>query len=115
MPFYTKFCKIKISAEIAEIFTFKLVKLFNLRCLTNSITEIVKLSSSNLTKANYLNLSNVWRMKWECLFNTTAVSNTSYSKCFGDATVVLSNNSAFENLDSFSCALFDKVVCLPPI
>ena len=59
-------------------------KFLNLRSLTNSITEIVELSSSNLTNSNNLNLSNVGRVKGECLFNADTVSHLSNGECFSD-------------------------------
>ncbi len=87
------------------------LKLFlNLRALTNSVAEIVKLSASNLTASDNFNLFNVRRMYGESLLYANAVRNTSYSEGLGDSAAVLGNDSALEKLNSLSVTLFDLVV-----
>ena len=83
---------------------------FNLRCLADSVAEVVKLCSSNLTNTNDINLSYVRGMEGECLFNTTTIGNTSYSKCLGDSAAVLSNNGTLEHLNSLFVSFLDLVV-----
>ena len=63
----------------------KLANLFlNLSSLTNSITEIIKLSSANLTASYNLNLVYNRRVERENSFNTASVSYTSNCECFAD-------------------------------
>ena len=84
----------------------------NLCCLTNAVANVVELSTSNLTGANYLNLLNVGRMYRERLLDTATVSYASDSKRLGNSAAVLSDDSTLEDLYSFSCSLFDLVVNL---
>ena len=91
---------------------FVLLKLLNLSSLTNSVAEVVELGTSYLTVTNDLYLSYMGRVEGECLLNAATVSNSTNSKCFRDAAAVTSDYCAFEDLDSFSCTLTDKIVDL---
>ena len=82
----------------------------NLRCLTYTVTQIVQLGTSYLTGADGVNLGNVGGVDGESLLNAYAVGNTSYGEGLGDTAAVLSDNGAFEHLDSFLVTLFDLVV-----
>ena len=46
-------------------------------------------------------------MKWEDSFNANAVADLSDCESLSDAAVVLSDNDAFESLNSFRCAFYD--------
>ena len=82
----------------------------NLGCLTNSVTEVVQLSTANLTQTDNVYLSYVRRVEGEGLFNAAAVCNTANGEGFGDTAAMLSDYGAFEKLDSFTVTFFDKVV-----
>ena len=82
----------------------------NLGSLTNSASEVVELSTSNLTLTDNVNSHNVGRMNGESLFNAATVSNSSYGEGSGNAALVLSDNGALVHLNSFSCTLYDLVV-----
>ena len=84
----------------------------NLRRLTHSATQIVKLSAANLRLAEYYYLIYVGRMKGESLFNTYTGRNASYGKGFGDSAAVLSDNSSLEELNSLFLTLGDTNVNL---
>lgn len=89
----------------------KLKDLFlNLGCLTNLIADVVKLSTSNLTAADDIDLNYIGRMYGEGLFNAYAIGNTSNCEGLGDSAAVLCDDSSFEHLDSLSCTLDDFVV-----
>ena len=82
----------------------------NLGCLTNLLTDVVKLSTSNLTGADDINLNYIGRMYGEGLLNAYAIGNTSYCEGLGDSAAVLCDDGSFEHLDSLSCTLNDFVV-----
>ena len=82
----------------------------NLRSLTDSSTEVVELSAANLTLTDNVDSYYVGRVNGESLLNAAAVSNSSYGKGGGNATLVLCDNSTLVHLNSFSCTLNDLVV-----
>ena len=86
--------------------------LFNLCCLTNSVTQIVELRAANLRLTEYYNLVNVGRVDREGLLHTYAVGNTSYGEGLGNAAAMSGNNGTLEKLDSFLLALSDTDVNL---
>ena len=84
--------------------------LFYLGSLTNAITQIIKLRSADTTVSNKLNLGNVGRMYREYTLYAYAVSNTTYGKGFGDAAVILSDNSTLKYLNSLALAFTNLYV-----
>ena len=84
--------------------------LFDLRSLTDSATQIVQLSASDLTLTGGLNLYYVGRVDGERLLNSATVRNTSYSKGLGDTAAVLGNNRALKQLNSFAGTFLDAAV-----
>ena len=82
----------------------------NLRSLTNSSAEVVELSAANLTLTDNVDCYYVGRVNGESLLNAASVSNSSYGKGGGNATLVLCDNSTLVHLNSFSCTLYDLVV-----
>lgn len=68
--------------------------------LTDSVSQVVQLSSSNLSKSYYLNLLNNGRMERENSFNSAAVSNSAHGEGLAYTAVLLSNYGAFKDLDS---------------
>ena len=99
----------RYAAEI-PISEHKLYAFLDLCGFTGKSAQIVKLRATDFTLSYDLYLFNIGRMNRESLFNAYAVGNTSYGEGFGNATVFLSDNGAFENLNSFSCTLFNSVV-----
>ena len=95
---------------IVPFFTLK-VKLtdffLNLCSLAHAVTEIVKLSSANLTVSYNLNLADNGRMNGEYSFNSAAVRYSSYSKGLGNSAVLLGDNCSFKNLNSELVAFLD--------
>ena len=91
-------------------FRFWLDLFLNLGCLTNSVTQIVELSTSYLTLTDNVYLFYVGRVNREGLLYATAVRNTSYRERLGDSAAMLSNDSSFEHLDSLASTLLDLVV-----
>ena len=90
----------------------KLFLFLNLSCLTNSTSEVVELSATNLTYAIYFNLLNVRRMDRESLLNAYAVGNSSNREGLGDSAAVLSDNGTVEHLCSGLLSLSDADVNL---
>ena len=90
----------------------ELLLLLNLSCLTNSASEIVELSTANLTYAVYFNLLNIGRMDRESLLYANTVRNSSNSEGLGNATAMLSDNSTVEHLCSGLLSLGDTNVNL---
>ena len=82
----------------------------NLGALTNSVAEVVKLRTANLTVTDNFNLSYVGRVEREGLFYAYAVCNTTNSKGRANAAVVSCDYGAFKKLDSFASAFLDLVV-----
>ena len=87
-------------------------KFLNLGALTNSITEIEELGTSNLTASDNLYLLNSGRVDGEGLLNAATVSNVANGEGLGDAATVLADNGTLKNLNSLSGTLFDLVVNL---
>ena len=79
----------------------------NLSSLTNSVSEVVQLSSANLTVSDNLNLFNRRRVEREYSLNATAVCNTSNCESLVDAAVLLSDNCTLEYLDTELVAFLD--------
>ena len=84
--------------------------MLNLGSLSNSVTNIVELRTSNLTDADDIYLLNVGRVDGECLLDTATIRNTSNRKGLGNSAAVLCDNGSFEQLNSFAVTLFDSVV-----
>ena len=84
----------------------------NLSSLTNSVAEVVQLSSANLTVSNELYLLNCRRMQREYSLNTAAVSYTSNGESLVDSAVLLSDNSTLEHVDTVLLAVLDLYVKL---
>jgi len=84
--------------------------LLNLGCLTNAIANVVKLSTSNLTDTNDVDLLHIGRVDGERLLHAATVRNSSDGKGLGDAAAVLGDYGSFEHLDSLTRTLLDLVV-----
>lgn len=84
--------------------------LLNLGALTDSVAEVIKLSSSYLTLSDYVDLRNVRRMYGEYLLNTNTVRNLSYSKSLGDSAALLCDYCALEKLNSLVVSVLDLAV-----
>ncbi len=82
-------------------------KFLDLSSLTNSVTQIVELASTNLTGTNDLYARYVGRMDGEYSFNANTEGYASYSEGLGNSAALLSDNCSFENLDSFLGAFLD--------
>ncbi len=89
--------------------------LLDLSSLTNSVSEVIKLSSANLTASYDLYLVNNRRVEREYSLDTAAVSNTSYSESLTDAAVLLSDNCTLKDLDSALVAFLDLYVNLDSV
>ena len=77
----------------------------NARCLTNSIAEIVELSTSDLTYSGNNYLLNVRRMKGEGLFDANTVCNAANGEGLRDTAAILSDNGSFEDLGTGALTL----------
>ena len=86
--------------------------LFDFGGLTNSVTEVIKLSASDLTLANYFDLLNVGRVDGESLFYANTVRDTANGNSLLNATVLASNNGTLEYLNTLSVAFLDLCVNL---
>lgn len=82
----------------------------NLGALTNSVAEVVKLRTANLTVTDNFNLSYVGRVEREGLFYAYAVCYAANSEGGTNAAVVSCDYGAFKKLDSFASAFLDLVV-----
>ena len=82
----------------------------NFCTLTDSVSEIVELSTSDLTASYNVDFCNVGRVEREGLFYAAAVCNSAYRKGLRDTAAVLADNRALKKLDSFTSTLFDEVV-----
>ena len=80
-------------------------ELLNAGCLTNSVTEIVELSTSYLTNSGNNYLLNVGRMKREGLLNANTVCYAANGEGFGDTAAILGDNGSFENLNTGTLTL----------
>ena len=96
--------------RISSVPYFWLDLFLNLGRLTNSVTQIVELCTSDLTLTDNVNLLYVGGVDREGLFYATAVRNTSYRERLGDSAAMLSDNGSFEHLDSLASTLLDLVV-----
>ena len=88
----------------------ELDKLLNLGALTDSVTEVIKLSSSYLTLSDYVDLRNVRGMYGEDLLNANAVGNLSYGEGLGDSAALLCDNGALKKLNSLVGSVLDLAV-----
>ena len=77
----------------------------NARCLTNSIAEIVELSTSDLTYSGNNYLLNVRRVKGEGLFYAYTVCYAANGESFGDTAAILGDNGSFEDLGTGALTL----------
>ena len=80
--------------------------------LAQTVTQIVQLCSANFTSPDDFNLVYNWRVQREDTFHTAAISNSSYSKGFVDAAVLLCDNGSFKNLDTALVAFLNSNVYL---
>ena len=92
---------------LCSVRKFSLDLFLNLRSLTNSVSQVVELCSSNLTGTNDVDLYYVRRVDREGLFNAATVGYASYGEGLGNAAAVLSDNGALEHLNSLSFTLAD--------
>ena len=88
----------------------KLNLLCDLGSLAYATAQVVQLSTANLTAANNLELSNVRRMYREGLLYAYAVRNAANGYGLVYASVLLSNDDAFEYLNTLAVALLDLCV-----
>ena len=86
--------------------------LFNLSCLTDSVSEVVKLSTSYLTLSDNFDLLNIGRMKGPGLLNAYAVGDLTYGEGLTVRSVLSLDNGSLEDLNSGLLALYDAVVNL---
>ena len=77
----------------------------NAGCLTNSIAEIVELSTSDLTDSGNNYLLNVRRVNREGLLNANTVCNAANGEGLGNTAAVLGDNGTFEDLGTGALAL----------
>ena len=84
----------------------------DLGSLTNSVSEVVELSSADLTVSYDLYLVNDRRVERENSLDTAAVSNTSYGESLADTAVLLGDNCSLEDLDTALVAFLDLNVNL---
>ena len=82
----------------------KLNLLCDLGSLAYATAQVVQLSTANLTAANNLELSNVRRMYREGLLYAYAVRNAANGYGLVYASVLLSNDDAFEYLNTLAVA-----------
>ena len=82
----------------------------NLSSLAQSATNVVQLSTANLTATDNFNLNYVGRVNGEGLLYAYAVGHTTNGEGLGDSAALLGDDSALEQLDSLLVALFDTVV-----
>ncbi len=90
----------------------KLNLLCDLGSLAYAAAQVVQLSTANLTAANNLELSNVRGMYREGLLYAYAVRNAANGYGLVYASVLLSNDDAFEYLNTLAVALLDLCVYL---
>ena len=90
----------------------KLNLLCDLGSLAYAAAQVVQLSTTNLTAANNLELSNVRGMYREGLLHAYAVRNAANGYGLVYASVLLSNDDAFEYLNTLAVALLDLCVYL---
>ncbi len=100
-----RLCLSSVCNLLADLF-------LNLSSLTNSVSEVVELSSANLTASYNLYLVNNRRVKREYSFDTATVCNTSYSESLVDSAVLLCNYSTLKDLDTALVAFLDLNVNL---
>jgi len=86
--------------------------LCDLGSLAYATAQVVQLSTANLTAANNLELSNVRGMYREGLLYAYAVRNAANGYGLVYASVLLSNDDAFEYLNTLAVALLDLCVYL---
>ena len=84
----------------------------NARCLTNSIAEIVELSTSYLTNSCNDDLFDVRRVKREGFLYANTVCNTANGEGFGDTAAILGDNGSFEDLGTGALTLDNTAVNL---
>lgn len=94
-------------------FAKKLLDCFlDLGSLSDSASEVVQLSSANLTASYDLYLFNNGRVYREYSFDSAAVSYSSYSEGLVDTAVLLSDDRTLEYLDSGLVTLSDPYMYL---
>ena len=84
----------------------------NLCSLTDSVSEVVKSCSANLTLSDNFDLLNIGRMKGPGLLNAYAVGNLTYGEGLTVRSVLSLDNGSLEDLNSGLLALYDTVVNL---
>jgi hypothetical protein len=84
--------------------------LFDLCSFADSVAEVIKLCSANITAANNLYILHIGRMNRENSFYANAVGNASDGKCFRNAAAFACNYSAFKSLNSFMVTLTDVYI-----
>ena len=81
--------------------------LFDFSSLANSVTQVVKLGSSDFALADHFHLLQVGGMDRESLFYAYAVGYAANGECLLDAAVLHSDDGALKDLNSFTVAFFD--------
>ena len=90
----------------------KLQLLLNLCCLTLTLTEIIELSSSDLTFAYDLDVVDLGAVYGKDSLNTYAVRNTTDGDRLRKSGSLSSDNISFENLDTLLSTFLDLEVSL---
>ena len=81
--------------------------LLDLGSLAQTVAQVVELSSADLTVTDSLDLDDVRRMDGENLFAADAVGDTTNGEGFLNTAVLLGDNGALENLNSFTGTFLD--------
>ncbi len=81
--------------------------LFDLCRLTDTITQIVKLRTANLTLTDDLDLGNMRGMDRENLLHANAKGHTTNRDGFLDATMLFRNDSTLKYLNSLARSFFN--------
>ena len=79
---------------------------FDLGSFTHTAAQIIQLCSANFTVADNFHLINDGRMHREYLFHTDAIRNAADGEGFFNTAMLLCNDSAFKNLNSFAATFF---------
>ena len=94
-------------AENLRVYFCRLQTLFNLGSLTDALSDVVQLGSSDLTTSNGLNRDDRGGMDRKNLLTTDVVGNTTDGDGLVDAAMLLGNDGALESLGSLTAAFLD--------
>ena len=84
-----------------------LLDFLDLGSLAHTVSQVVELSSANLTAADHFHAGNSGGMNGEYLLDTNAVSNSAYGEGLSDTAMLLGDYSTLKGLDSLSAAFLD--------